>query len=148
VSDQHLHHEQQWGTAMTSHWLHQLLTVGVGKYTIIQTKFQAIYSTEICVLGFCCISRSNGKTQWWYWLPLERHVLYLNRGPPPILRMGPKIMINHNMSMHDFSPLWTVCEGHHVSFFEPSNSRRCSSNSLRGTDMKTPPAFGQPDCSG
>ncbi len=28
---------------------------------------------KICILSFCCISRSKGKTQSWCWLALERH---------------------------------------------------------------------------
>jgi len=28
---------------------------------------------KICILSFCCISRSKRKTQSWCWLALERH---------------------------------------------------------------------------
>jgi hypothetical protein len=40
MSDQHLHHEQQQQAAMTSHWLHQLLMLGVDRNITICLKFQ------------------------------------------------------------------------------------------------------------
>ncbi len=72
MSDQHLHHEQQQQADMTSHWLHQLLTLGVDRNIIICLKFQVNRCTNICLLRFCHISGSNGKTQSWYWVALNR----------------------------------------------------------------------------
>lgn len=43
VSDCCLHHEQQWlAAAMTSHWVHQLLTVDIDKYIIICPQIRQI----------------------------------------------------------------------------------------------------------
>ncbi len=71
VPDHHLLHEQQWWAAMTPHWLDQLLTVGVDKYT----KLWANHYTNSHVLSFCCISIINGKTRSWCWLALKRHAV-------------------------------------------------------------------------
>ncbi len=56
---------------MTPHWLHQLLTVGVDMVKITCPKYWANHDTKICVLSFCCISRSNKNT--WRWLAIKRH---------------------------------------------------------------------------
>ncbi len=46
VTDHHLHHEQQWQGAMTTHWVHQLPTVGVDKHIIIFPKTWANHYTQ------------------------------------------------------------------------------------------------------
>jgi hypothetical protein len=42
--------------------IHQLPTVGLGKYTTIHPKFSSTPYTNICVFIFCCISRNTGVT--------------------------------------------------------------------------------------
>jgi hypothetical protein len=42
----HLHHEWQWQAAMTTHWVHQLPTVGVDKHIIIFPKTWANHYTQ------------------------------------------------------------------------------------------------------
>jgi hypothetical protein len=71
VSDYQLHHKSQWQAAMTTHWLHQFWTVGLDKHISIHPK--SWVNCYTCILSFCHISGSNGKTQSWCWLALERH---------------------------------------------------------------------------
>jgi hypothetical protein len=59
VSDHHLHHERQLLAAITPHWLHQLLTVGVDNYTTICLEFQANKYRKVCILNFHHISGSS-----------------------------------------------------------------------------------------
>ncbi len=46
VTDHHLHQEWQWQAAMTTHWVHQLPTVGVDKHIIIFPKTWANHYTQ------------------------------------------------------------------------------------------------------
>ncbi len=59
VSDHHLHDEQQWQIAMTSHWLHQFLLVAFAMYI-----FQENNCTRIQF-------QSKRKTRSWHWLALK-----------------------------------------------------------------------------
>jgi hypothetical protein len=59
VSDHHLHHEWQLLAAITPHWLHQLLTVGVDNYTTICSEFQAKKYRKVWILNFYHISGSS-----------------------------------------------------------------------------------------
>jgi hypothetical protein len=59
VSDHHLHHEWQLLAAITPHWLHQLLTVGVDNYTTICSEFQANKYRKVWILNFHHISGSS-----------------------------------------------------------------------------------------
>ncbi len=59
VSDHHLHHEWQLLAAITPHWLHQLLTVGVDNYTTIWSEFQANKYRKVWILNFHHISGSS-----------------------------------------------------------------------------------------
>ncbi len=40
------HHERQWQAAMTTHWVHQLPTVGVDKHIIIFPRTWANHYTQ------------------------------------------------------------------------------------------------------
>jgi hypothetical protein len=54
--------------AVTAHSLHLLPMMGC-KFTYSNlVEFQANKNTKICILSFCCISRSNWKTHTWCWL--------------------------------------------------------------------------------
>ncbi len=46
VRDHYLHHERQWQAAMTTHWVHQLPTVGVDTHIIIFPKIWANHYTQ------------------------------------------------------------------------------------------------------
>ncbi len=46
VTDHHLHHERQWQAAVTTHWVHQLPTVGVDKHIIIFPNTWANHYTQ------------------------------------------------------------------------------------------------------
>ncbi len=46
MTDDHLHHEQQWQATMTTHWVHQLPTVGVDKHIIIFPRTWANHYTQ------------------------------------------------------------------------------------------------------
>jgi hypothetical protein len=59
VSDHHLHHEWQLLAAITPHWIHQLLTVGVDNYTTICSEFQANKYRKVWILNFHHISGSS-----------------------------------------------------------------------------------------
>jgi hypothetical protein len=75
-------HEWQWHATITTHWLHQLLTVSVDKYTRIHPKFQVkhpLYKTW--VLTFCHISGRNRNTQSWCWIVLKSHLFYIKIAP-------------------------------------------------------------------
>jgi len=66
------HHKLQWQAAMTAHWLHQLLTVGVvDKYIIISPKSGQTIIQNLH-LEFLLHSRSNRKTKSGYWIALKR----------------------------------------------------------------------------
>jgi hypothetical protein len=58
-SDHHLHNEWQLLAAITPHWLHQLLTVGVDNYTTICSEFQANKYRKVWILNFHHISGSS-----------------------------------------------------------------------------------------
>lgn len=62
-------HHQEWIIAAgTAHLLHLLPMMGC-KFTYSNlVEFQANKNTKICILSFCCISRSNWKTHTWCWL--------------------------------------------------------------------------------
>jgi hypothetical protein len=67
VLDHHLHREWQWLLQL----LHTDFISGQWVYIIV-LKFQAKFYTKICVLSFCHICKSNGKTQSWFWPTLKR----------------------------------------------------------------------------
>ncbi len=72
AQNHHLHHGWQWLAASTPNWLHQLLTVGIDKYTTQKTNFApkeetsqvkkksitlgvAIFTSSILPLRECCV---------------------------------------------------------------------------------------------
>jgi len=75
VSDHHLHHEllvtscHEW---LITHWLHQLLKVGVAKKIVTQPKFGKNIAQILC---FCCFCRNDRKPQLWCWLALKRQLI-------------------------------------------------------------------------
>ncbi len=71
AGDCHLHHKWQWLAAITPHWLLQLWTVSVQKCMIVRSKFQTSNCTNICILSFCHIFRSNRSTKSWRWLAIK-----------------------------------------------------------------------------
>jgi hypothetical protein len=68
--------EQHWLAAITTHWLHQLPTVGVDKDILLCQKCMLNNYNEIHILTFCHISRSNGKTWLWCQLALKKNSYY------------------------------------------------------------------------
>jgi hypothetical protein len=54
--------------------------VGVVKHIISTQNFR---QTNICILSFCHISGSNGKTPEWRWIALKRHtqVSHIHKNP-------------------------------------------------------------------
>jgi hypothetical protein len=71
AGDCHLHHKWQWLAAITPHWLLQLWTVSVQKCMIVRSKFQTSNCTNIFILSFCHIFRSNRSTKSWRWLAIK-----------------------------------------------------------------------------
>jgi hypothetical protein len=71
AGDCHQHHEWQWLAAITPHWLLQLSTVSIQKSMIVRSKFQTSNCTNICILSFCHIFRSNRNTKSWCWLAIK-----------------------------------------------------------------------------
>jgi hypothetical protein len=73
ILDHDLHHECQCQLQLLPHRLHELLTEGAAVHIIICSKFQSKEYTKDCFPSFfCCIFRSNRKTQSWYWLALRK----------------------------------------------------------------------------
>ncbi len=58
---------------MTLQWLYDLPTLAANMCIISCPDFWANHYTNICILRFCCISRSNGKTHSWYWVTFYGH---------------------------------------------------------------------------
>ncbi len=68
--DHHIQHKWQWLDAITTHWL---LCSACRKVLNNLLNISADNYAKICILSFCCISRSNGKTQPWCQLDLKRY---------------------------------------------------------------------------
>ncbi len=68
----HLHDEQQWQAAMTTHWVHQLPTVGVDKHIIIFPKTWANHYTQSASWVSVAFPEAMGRLRrdefWNHWI--------------------------------------------------------------------------------
>jgi hypothetical protein len=57
---------------LITHWLHQLLKVGVAKTIVTQPIFGKNVAQILC---FCCFCRNDRKPRSWCWLALKRQLI-------------------------------------------------------------------------
>jgi hypothetical protein len=102
--DYHLHCEYQSLVAMSTVWLHQLLTVGLDKCNLPKISGKNHKTSG----SLCCISISNGNTQSQCWLGLKTWLIKKVKSEISIL--SPKTSPEHFQQLKfETQETWTGC---------------------------------------